>query len=89
MTIIHTFGYASRGIDMQVLLCYYKNMEKKTITRKEFEKIKDQYEAAVRARATVVYDLKKSGKSYAWIAGYFGISRQAAQQIYKGYTVGQ
>lgn len=56
---------------------------KKTITKEEFEKIKKQYDCAVQARAYTIRVLRGTGMSFSAIASHFGISRQAAQKIYK------
>jgi hypothetical protein len=64
-------------------------MTPQRITKEDFKKIREKYEDAVQARADTIVALRDElGWTFASIGEHFGISRQAAEKIYreKGQT---
>jgi hypothetical protein len=62
-------------------------MEELKLTPKKFEQVRRAYEEAVKERARQIKVMKEElGWSFEKIGAEFGISRQAAQNIYKNIT---
>jgi len=79
----------SIAIDVAILLCYTRSMEEltKQINPKKFDEIRRVYEEAVKERARQIRVMRDDlGWSFEKIGKEFGISRQAAQNIYKNST---
>ena len=62
-------------------------MTPKRITKEDFDKVKKVYDEAVQARADTIVALRDEWEyTFQQIGEEFGISRQAAEKIYRSQT---